>query len=347
MCWRWVHPSVSKITEDFPRKKRVIDDACLWDWKLKDHFYHVVDFLTLTSNNGIIQNPTKFVFGKTTIDFVGFNLNPEGVAPSEEILTSIKEFPKPKNITGMRSLFGLIEQVSWGFSKHSVMAPFRELLSGKNDFIWTDEMDEAFESAKAEIVAQVKDGVKVYEMGKTTALVSDWSKTGLGYALLQKHCFCSGKVINCCARGWKLVCMGSRFCTQTESKYSAIEGELLALTFALEKSRYWTLGNPDLVVFVDHKPLLGLLKNKDIDTIENPRLNRLMIKTLKWNFEIHHVAGLDNCITDALSRFPSKNTAEINEIEGELLEASCVTWEQVIEASMNCSEIKDLKGLLN
>ena len=105
-----------KITENFPRVKRVVDDSCLWDWKMKEHFLHVVDYLTLTSNNGVIQNPTKFVFGRKTLDFVGFTLSPEGVAPCEDILKSIQQFPKPKNITGMRSLFGLIEQVSWGFS---------------------------------------------------------------------------------------------------------------------------------------------------------------------------------------------------------------------------------------
>ena len=247
---------------------------------MKEHFLHVVDYLTLTANNGVIQNPTKFVFGRKTLDFVGFTLSPEGVAPCEDILKSIQQFPKPKNITGMRSLFGLIEQVSWGFSKHTIMAPFRELLSGKNDFLWTEKLNDAFEAAKTEIVSQVKKGVNVNEVGKITALVTDWSKTGLGWALLQKHCACSGKIINCCSRGWKLICMGSRFCTRAEAKYAAIEGEFLALTFGLEKSKFWTLGNPHLVVFVDHKPLLGLLKNKDIDSIENPRLNRLLIKTL-------------------------------------------------------------------
>ena len=90
--------------------------------------------------------------------------------------------------------------------------------------------------------------------------------------------------------------------------FSAIEGELLALTYGLEKSKYWTIGNPNLIVFVDHKPLLGLLKTKDIDSIDNPRLNRLLIKTMKWNFRIHHISGSDICISDALSRFPTNKT---------------------------------------
>ena len=143
--------------------------------------------------------------------------------------------------------------------------------------------------------------------------------------------------------------MGSRFCTQAEAKYAAIEGELLALTFGLEKSKFWTLGNPHLVVFVNHKPLLGLLKNKDIDSIENPRLNRLLIKTLKWNFDIHHVAGFDNCISDALSRFPSQSAAEIENFVGEfceMSEMSCLTWDEVIKASQHCPKIKEIKSLI-
>ena len=123
------------ITEYIPRVKRVIDDACLWDWKMGPHFYHIVHFLTLTSQHGIVQNPTKFEFGRTNIDFVGFSLGPNGVTPSAEILDAIMKFPKPTNLTGVRSLFGLIEQVSWGFSKAEVMAPFRQLLSGKGEFV--------------------------------------------------------------------------------------------------------------------------------------------------------------------------------------------------------------------
>lgn len=63
-------------------------------------------------------------------------------------------------------------------------------------------------------------------------------------------------------------------------------GKLLGLTWALSKTSYYTLGCPKLVVMVDHKPLIGLLKKGEIGAIDNLRLQALAKKTMQWNFEI-------------------------------------------------------------
>ena len=131
-----------------------------------------------------------------------------------------------------------------------------------------------------------------YVPGRSTALVSDWSKTGIGYTLQQKHCKCTGMALNCCTTGWKVVCIGSRFLTKSEGNYAAIEGELLGVLFALEKTRLWTVGDKQLYIFTDHKPLVGLLMNKNIDDISTSKLQRMVERTRKWNLNVHHVPGL-------------------------------------------------------
>ena len=62
---------------------------------------------------------------------------------------SIRNFPAPKNITQARAFFGLVEQVSYTFSKWADMFHFRHLLSPKTQFIWTEDLDREFELAKA------------------------------------------------------------------------------------------------------------------------------------------------------------------------------------------------------
>ena len=79
-------------------------------------------------------------------------------------MKSIKEFPRPTDVTGVRSWFRLIEQVIWAFSKTMLMAPFRELLSKKEPFSWTQELQEVFETAKKEIVDVVVKGVKAFKL---------------------------------------------------------------------------------------------------------------------------------------------------------------------------------------
>ena len=72
---------------------------------------------------------------------------------------------------------------------------------------------------------------------------------------------------------------GSRFTSDTEGRYSPVEGEALAVVFALKRAKHFTLGCQELLLAVDHKPLLGLLGNKNLEEVENPRLQNLKEKT--------------------------------------------------------------------
>jgi hypothetical protein len=51
--------------------------------------------------------------------------------------------------------------------------------------------------------------------------------------------------------------VGSRFTHPAEANYSAKEGEMLAQADALQKTKYFTLGCPVLIVGTDHMPILA------------------------------------------------------------------------------------------
>lgn len=286
------------------RKRKCVDDVIGWAKTLLQLFYDTAEFLTLTGDHGIVQNVKKFVWGRREIEYVGFWLAEDGVKPSKETLSAIQEFPRPKDITGIRSWYGLVEQVSFAFSKSQLMEPFRDLLKKKSEFVWTQALQDAFDRAKVEIVELVKQGVKSFKLGAWTCVVTDWSRRGIGYVLWQKRCACSKIHPTCCAGGWEMVLCGARFCTPAESRYHPIEGELLGVAWALEKTRQYTLGCEKLLILVDHKPLVGLLTSRELGDIENPRLEHLAERLLRWSFRIEHVAGARNFGPDALSRYP-------------------------------------------
>ena len=52
----------------------------------------------------------------------------------------------------------------------------------------------------------------------------------------------------------------------------------------------------------DHKPLLGILGNRALDTIDNPCLVRIKQRTLPWNYELIHVPGKQQIAADGFSR---------------------------------------------
>ena len=85
-------------------------------------------------------------------------------------MQAISEFQRPRDITGERSWFGLIQQVAYAFSNTEVMLPFRTLLKPSTEILWTQDLQNSFDKSKVEIVKAVENGVKIYDPSKTTAL---------------------------------------------------------------------------------------------------------------------------------------------------------------------------------
>ena len=202
----------------------------------------------------------------------------------------------------MRSFFGMINQVCYAFSMSKIMEPFRHLLRPGTQFIWSPDLQQSFDAAKEEIVKAVQDGVQHFEVDRHTCLATDWCKSGIGFFLLQKWCDCGPIHPRCCNTGWKLVLAGGRFTSPAESRYYPTEGELLAVVDALYKARHFVLGCPRLTVAVDHLPLLGILSDRSLADIDNPRLLLLKEKTLWFRFSTIHVPGKFHCGPDYMSR---------------------------------------------
>ena len=269
-------------------------------------------------------NEEKFQFALSTVEFAGFEVTSAGFKPSGKAIAAIKDFPTPKNITDIRSWFGLVNQVAYAFAQSKTMAPFREFLSSKTrKFLWDSTMDEIFRKSKEEIIRLVNDGVRTFDPSLPTCLTTDWSKMGLGFALMQKHCTCTSSDNPNCGHGhWKLILAGSRFTHGPETRYAPIEGECLAAAYGLKQCRMYTLGCPNLTLATDHKPLTRILNDRQLDTICNPRLLKMKERTLMYRFKIVHVAGKSQAMSlaDATSRHPTHGFDEdIEEIEAILM----------------------------
>ena len=201
----------------------------------------------------------------------------------------------------------------------SCMSSKSENLKLLDSFQWTSELDKIFQLAKEEIINSVTDGVKHFDVNRWTCLATDWSRQGIGFFLMQKWCSCSHLHPKCCKDGWKLVLAGGRFTKPAESRYSPVEGEMLGVVEGLNKAKHFILGCDKLIVAVDHKPLLGLLNDRSLADIDNPRLLMLKEKTLWFKFQVVWVPGSSNSGPDFMSRVKNDETtkqARINCILG-------------------------------
>ena len=307
-----------EIAADIKDRVTIVDDTAMWHKDLRSGFEDACHFIEVCHNNGLILNPDKFQFAQETVEFAGLEVTMTGVRPARKFLEAIKVFPRPTTLSEARSFFGMVNQVNYAFATSEIMAPFRHLLrpdTWDKTLQWTDEVQDRFERAKQEIIEAVEEGVRHFEMDRPTCLGCDWSRTGLGFFLMQKWCKCDTKdAPRCCANGWKLVLAGGRFTKPAESRYSPVEGEMLAVVDALHRARHFVLGCTDLTIIVDHKPLLGLLNDKSLAEIDNPRLLMLKEKTLWYNFKVKHVPGRLHNGPDYMSRqgqSPAMSTKEV------------------------------------
>ena len=293
------------IISDFKNKVKCVDDTCMWAISIETSFFQACEWLDLCARNGITLNPKKFQFAQDTVDFAGLTITPTNIRPSAKFLDAIRNFPTPTDITGARAWFGLINQGAYAFSMTRQMKPFRALLKPSTMFQWTDELDRLFHESKEIIIKEMKKGVRLFDPARPTCLATDWSVDGMGFFLMQKYCHCLKKTPACCQNGWKLCLVGSRFTYPAESRYAPIEGETLAVVYALHQTRYYVLGCKDLIIATDHKPLLQILNDRSLTDITNRRLLNLKEKTLGYRFTVVHVPGRKNLGPDAASRHPA------------------------------------------
>ena len=63
-----------------------------------------------------------------------------------------------------------------------------------------------------------------------------------------------------------------------ETRYTPVEGEALAIAWALEDAKYFTLGCDSLIITTDHKPLVRILGDRALDEISNTRFTGKILK---------------------------------------------------------------------
>ena len=155
--------------------------------------------------------------------------------------------------------------------------PLRDLLRKDSVWLWGESQNKAFNELK---ICQTSAPIlALYDPNKEIKINADASSYGIGGVVLQKQD----------DEEWKPVSYISRTLTDTESRYSQIEKECLAFTWACRSSNY-ILGKP-FIGETDHKPLVPLLTTHTLDQIP-PRIQRFRMRLMRFNLQrMIHVPG--------------------------------------------------------
>lgn len=289
-----------QVLGDVPRTCKVVDDVIAWDSNYDEHLKHVWDIIKKCDDNGITLNPEKCSFATESVDFCGYRIGSSGYTPDAKKTAALSKFPQPECLTDLRSFLGLVHQMG-SFSPEVAGAaePLRQLLRPKNEWLWTEEHTRAFNAVKAALVKPPVLGF--FDPKRRTVLETDAARLkGLGFCLRQQDE----------AGTWHLIQCGSRFLTETETRYAVIEVEMLAIVWAVKKCALYLQGMQKFEVATDHRPLIPILNAKGLQDIANPRLQRLRECLTPYNLEAVWRQGKLHAIPDALSRYPVEEPTE-------------------------------------
>ena len=228
-------------------------------------FYHTSNYVVKIESCSTQRNFT-YRWGLARICRI--RRNTHWIQTSSRLLENIENFLSPTNITGVRSWFGLINQISYAFSQVSIPWTFRE----KSPFLLRSLYSRNF--------PRIETGDHQINRGRCYN-VWCWPTNMIHNRLEQNwHWFQVVTKTLYLSRNQQSV-LWDRSLENNLSRIihkvfwnAPIEGEALELLFGLTSCRMFVLGCSNLIVTVDHKPLNiwpRTLQNSQPESIEDPR----------------------------------------------------------------------------
>jgi hypothetical protein len=103
---------MDKVVNGLQGIRKIVDDVLVYAPTLSALKNRVNAFLDRCSTHGVTLKRSKSQIAVTEADFGGFYLSEMGIQCSSDLLKSIRDFPRPKNLTDLRSWFGLVNHLA-------------------------------------------------------------------------------------------------------------------------------------------------------------------------------------------------------------------------------------------
>lgn len=274
-----------------------IDDILVGSADQESHMKHLQIVFQRLSEYGINIKPSKCLFGALSLDFLSHTISAEGIRPAKCRVDAIINYPSPTTVRKIQQIIGMLNYYHRflpGIAQilvpiHTHLTKLLKLPKNPKNFTWPQNCEEAFIQAKSNLANAT---LLVHpDENAEISITCDASEIAIGATLQQMT---KGK--------WQPIAFFSKKLTQTETRYSAFDRELLAIYSAIKHFRYLAEGRT-FTVYTDHKPLTRALGSK---TERSPRQSNHLDFISQFTDDIRHISGKNNVVADALSRFISE-----------------------------------------
>ena len=122
-----------------------VDDVFVMHKDVDEHIKFLRQLFEKFRQYRLRLHPKKMNIATDTANFLGYTLHAGGYTSDGSRCKIIKEYPRPKNVKGIKKFLGIanyFRRLIKNYSKRS--APLRELLSKDVPFNWTDRQEDSF-----------------------------------------------------------------------------------------------------------------------------------------------------------------------------------------------------------
>lgn len=85
-----------------------VDDVLVSSFDELSHKNHLEIVFERLNKYGITINLSKCSFGKSKIEFLGFEVTSEGITPLQEKVQAIVNYPRPETVQDLRRFLGMV-----------------------------------------------------------------------------------------------------------------------------------------------------------------------------------------------------------------------------------------------
>ena len=307
---------MDEILENLKGCISIADDICVVGSTEEEHDANLLALMESAKKAGLVFNSAKCEIKQDKISFFGNVYTKEGIFPDPKKVNDIKNMPVPQDKEDLQRFLGMVTYMGSFIPNLSQKAsPLRELV--KSDiFEWSEDYHFAFDTLKDAI--SEKTSIAYYDSDKPIILEVDASLKGLGATLIQEG---------------RPICFASKTLTQTQSNYSNIEREMLAVVHGVERFHTYLFGRWFKVI-TDHKPLVMICAKPILAA--PPRLQRMLLRLQGYNFCIEYRSGASMILSDTLSRLPNpkENTAVELDTRVDTLQLDLISFSQAKQQAL-------------
>jgi hypothetical protein len=127
------------------------DDILVYSPDWESHLKQLKDVLQRLVDHGLVANRKKYFFAQQSIEYLGHVISQEGVAVDPNKVTSVINWPTPKNVKGVRGFLGLTGYYRKFIKYYGKIAKPLTELTKKDGFKWGEEAQRAFEELKVKL----------------------------------------------------------------------------------------------------------------------------------------------------------------------------------------------------